>query len=83
VFLGMNVGFYIVEHLLSHKKKMNAKRKLYTKTIEIIYSLRCRALWNQWNTYMELREKGNRKENDRKSVELHTVTCEGRGNKNV
>jgi hypothetical protein len=31
----MNVGFCIDGHLLSHKKKMNAKRNLYTKAIMI------------------------------------------------
>jgi hypothetical protein len=68
---------------LSHKKKMNAKRNLYTKTIMIIYSLRWRALWNQWNKCMKLRERGNTKENNKPSVKLRTITCKGRGNKNV
>jgi hypothetical protein len=83
VFWGMNVGFCIDGHLLSHKEKVNPKRHLYTKTIMIINSLRCRELWNQWNKCMELRERGNKKENERPSGKLHTVKCEGRGNKNV
>jgi hypothetical protein len=40
VFLKINPGFCIDGQVLSHKKKMNAKRNLYTKTIMIIYSLR-------------------------------------------
>jgi hypothetical protein len=32
---------------------------------------------------MELRERGNRKKNERPSVILHTIACEGRGNKNM
>jgi hypothetical protein len=79
----MNVSFCIDGHLLSHKKKWNAKRNFYTKTIMIIHILRCRALWNQWKKCMELRERGNRKENGRPSIKLHTITCEGRGNMNV
>jgi hypothetical protein len=54
VFLVMNVGLCIDGHLLSHKN-MNLKRNLYTNTIMIINSLRCRALWNQWNKCIELR----------------------------
>jgi hypothetical protein len=62
VFWGMNIGFCIYGHLLSHKKNMTTKRNLYTKTIKIVYSLR---LWNQWNKGMELREREKRKENYR------------------
>jgi hypothetical protein len=59
IFWGMNVGFCIDGHLLSHKK-MNPKKNLYTNTIMIINSLRCRALCNQWKKCMELRDRGNK-----------------------
>jgi hypothetical protein len=75
MYTRMKIGFCIDGHLLCHKKKMYAMRNLYIKTIMIIYSLRCRALWNQWKNWMELRERGNRKENDKPSVKLHTVMC--------
>jgi hypothetical protein len=32
---------------------------------------------------MELRERGKGRENDRASVILHTIRCEGRGYKDV
>jgi hypothetical protein len=31
---------------------------------------------NHWNNFMELRKTGNRKENDRWSLTLHSITCE-------
>jgi hypothetical protein len=41
---------------------MNAKRNLYTIAVMIIYSLRFRALWDQWKTCMELRERKQKRE---------------------
>jgi hypothetical protein len=45
----------------------------------IIFKLRCGTCLEQWNCSMELRERGRGKENDRASVMLIVIRCEGRG----
>jgi hypothetical protein len=62
---------------------MDPKNNIYTTISMIIYELRHGACLYLWNYSMELSERGIGKENDRASVILHNIRCEGRGHKDV
>jgi hypothetical protein len=61
---------------------IDPKINIYIKPSMIIYKLRCRTVCNSgstlWNSWKEGKEKNNRA-----SVILHTIRCEGRGYKDV
>jgi hypothetical protein len=70
-------------HVFTHAWKTDPMINIYTKTSMITYKLRCKTCLQQWNYFMELRERGKGKENDIASVILHNTRCEGRRNKDV
>jgi hypothetical protein len=70
-------------HIFSHVWKIDPKINVYTKTVMIIYKLRCRTCLQQWSCSMELREREKAKENNGTSVISHNIRYEGRGYKDV